>query len=119
MNSRTANDVRHPSTYMLFSIVAGVQHGTSIAGCLNLTPRLLHVQVFPMTTSADMYLNGDLMAEGVVVRVVRYQKHKREGHYNYWITGHQKLVRSCNDLRVLCVEFLTEGRFKICFVAPQ
>ncbi len=55
--------------------------------------------------------------ESVKARIVKYKKHKRPNHFNFWITGLQKTLAPYNDVRQAGVAWEGEGHLRVNLVA--
>jgi hypothetical protein len=53
-----------------------------------------------MATQCVVLTRAAAAALQVGARVVQYRKHKNDNKYNYWLTGHQSVLKLYNDLRV-------------------
>jgi hypothetical protein len=72
---------------------------------------------FPVNISAIIYVNGNSLGEAAAAKIVKYKKHKRPDHFNFWITGLQKCLSVYNDVRLEGVAFESEGCLRISLVS--
>ncbi|KAG1662056.1 hypothetical protein FOA52_005303 [Chlamydomonas sp. UWO 241] len=75
--------------------------------------------VFPLVVSVVVVINQVVVADNVSARIVRYKKHKRPDHFNFWITGLQKTLQRFNDVRQAGVFYEAENKLRVNLLAAS
>ncbi|PNG99911.1 hypothetical protein TSOC_014316, partial [Tetrabaena socialis] len=92
-----------PATTLSHATAGSTQHPRLYDGRIHVPLSLITHnfgnQEFPITIQTTVVINNEVVGNSVQARIVKYKKHKRPNHFNYWITGLQKTLSKYNDVR--------------------
>ncbi|GAX78625.1 hypothetical protein CEUSTIGMA_g6064.t1 [Chlamydomonas eustigma] len=74
---------------------------------------------FPLPIFTTIFVNGLCIGEGIQARIVKYKKHKRPNHFNFWITGLQKTLGQYNDVRQAGVMWEADNVLRVNLMAAN
>ncbi|MEW5316398.1 MAG: hypothetical protein WDW38_007774 [Sanguina aurantia] len=72
---------------------------------------------FPAPVNTTVFINDVCVGQSIPARIVRYKKHKRPDHFNFWVTGLQKTLAKYNDVRHAGVAWEAGNTLRISLLA--